>query len=85
MNNIPWRESVLIILMVLLGISFNTVQLRSNHVQIIQTRTELQFLILFCTAYLLFTFDFHGKYSQITKVASSLFVAFIVMFIVQKN
>ena len=74
---IPWKETLLLFLLIGLNLSFNNLQLKPQYVKIITENSWVRFMIIFATAFLLFSLDLGGQYSFSTTVLVSAFVSIV--------
>ncbi len=83
---LPWKEALLLILFVGVTISLSDLKLKPKYSQMIAQYPIIRFLIIFTTAFLLFSLDIGGgKYSIITRVLVSAVVALIIQTFVAEN
>lgn len=84
-NQLPWRETLLIFLLVALSMSLSDLQLKDTIVRDIAMHPWIRFLIIFMTAFLIFSLNIDSKYSMFTRILVSAFIAFIVQTFLSAN
>ncbi len=84
-NQLPWRETLLIFLLVALSMSLSDLRLKDNIVRDIAMHPWIRFLIIFMTAFLIFSIDIDSNYSMDTRILVSAFIAFVVQTFLSAN
>ena len=84
-NSLPWKETALIFLLVVLGMSMNDLRLKDNIVRNIAMHPWIRFAIIFMTAYLIFSLNIDQKYSVSTRIIVSAVIAFVVQTFIAAN
>lgn len=75
---IPWREALVILLLLLLNSGMSFVSLRPKYVDIVSRYRWVRFIIIFVVSYLYFSSQVKdGNYSLEVKIFSAIIVAFI--------
>jgi hypothetical protein len=77
-EKLPWKETLLIFLLVALSMSMNDLRLKDNIIRYIAMHPWIRFLIIFMTSFLIFSLDIDRKYSILTRVIVSALIAFVV-------
>jgi len=77
-SKLPWKETLLLFLLIGLNMSMSNLQLKTKYSQTIGMHQGVRFLIIFLTAFTLFSLDLGGKYSILTRIIVSVIVAILV-------
>lgn len=83
--NLPWKETLIILLLVALSMALSDLHLKNKYVRDIAMHPLFRFSILFLTSFLIFSFNIDGNYSLATKVVVSSLVAIFVMYVLSAN
>nr|QBK87163.1 MAG: hypothetical protein LCMAC201_00650 [Marseillevirus LCMAC201] len=82
---IPWKEALLLMLLVGVSVSLSDLKLKPKYNQMITRYPSIRFLIIFITAFLLFTLDIGGQYSITTRLLVSVVVAYIIQAFIARS
>jgi len=82
---LPWKEILLIFLLLFMTLSMNTVSLRNDYVNFIVRHHWVRSVIIFIMSYLVFSFNVENEYTEFTKITVSLFITFIFYFFITRN
>jgi hypothetical protein len=85
MKNIPGKETLVLLLLIVLTLSINNLRLKNQYVQYIAVHPIFRFFIIFLMALLLFSFDLGGTYSIMIRITVAAVVAFIVEVFITAN
>ncbi len=75
---LPWKESLLIFLLIALSISISKLQIKDKYLRYISMHPSVRFMIIFLTAYLIFSLNIENEYSITTRIIVAALVAFVV-------
>lgn len=84
--NIPWKEALLLILLIATTMSLSDLKLKPKYSQMIARYPIIRFLIIFTTAFFLFSLDIGGgEYPITTRLIVSGVVAYIIQIVISAN
>jgi len=83
--DLPYKETLLILLLIILNLSLNNVHLKPKYSELITKNSKIRFVIIFLTAYILFSLDIAGDYTVFTQLIVSFFVAILVQLFMLDN
>jgi len=81
----PWKESILVFLLIALNISFNSLHFKSRYNQLIGEYPQIRFFIIFATAMTVFSLDVSGKYPLSVRLLTATVIALIVQQMIEYN
>lgn len=76
----PWRESLLIFLLLWLNMGMSYMIVKKNYVPIVSSLGRyrlIRFLFIFITSYLTFSIDLDDGYEKYMKILAALVIAFV--------
>ena len=82
---IPWKETMLIFLLIGLSMSLSNLKLKDTYVRDITTHPWIRFLIIFLTAFMIFSLNIHGNYSITTRAIVSALITIVIQTFLAAN
>lgn len=83
--DIPWKETLVLILLLLLTISMNYLYVDKKIINILVGSEFARFVVVFAISFATFSFTFNEKHSLFVKIAVSLVVALFFHFFISHN